>query len=197
MPKLKIAINARLLAAPNVRGWNRYTVNLLAALPAQGVELFLYSDAELSPEHLARLPAGSYQVRVAPPMKYLRWEQRWLPAQCAVDGVDVLHSPFNFGLPWSSECPRVLTLHDAIDRRAGLARLIGILDLEVGVAGRQCVEQAATSLLDLILQLSDVLQAADHHAVGFPGSLIAALQVEQRQGAHKHDGKADREKRDR
>lgn len=117
MSNLKIAINARLLTTPNLRGWNRYTVNLLAALPAHGVELFLYSDAGISPEHLARLPVGSYQVRVSPPMKYLLWEQRWLPAQCAADRVDLLHSPFNFGLPWSSLCPRVLTLHDAIDQR--------------------------------------------------------------------------------
>ena len=30
-------------------------------------------------------------------------------------GVDVFHTPFNFGMPWYSRCPRVLTLHDAID----------------------------------------------------------------------------------
>ena len=29
--------------------------------------------------------------------------------------MDVLHVPFNFGLPWSTHCPRVLTLHDAIE----------------------------------------------------------------------------------
>jgi glycosyltransferase involved in cell wall biosynthesis len=114
---LKIAINARLLASPDLRGWNRYTVNLLAALPDHGVELFLYADAELCPDHLARLPKGSYQVRVARPMKYLRWEQRWVPAQCRKDGVEVFHSPFNFGIPWNNSCPQVLTLHDAIGER--------------------------------------------------------------------------------
>jgi glycosyltransferase involved in cell wall biosynthesis len=114
---LRVAINARLLASSDLRGWNRYTVNLLAALPEQGVELFLYSDAEICPDHLARLRGGSYQVRVARPMKYLRWEQRWLPAQCRKDAVDVFHSPFNFGIPWSNSCPQVLTLHDAIGER--------------------------------------------------------------------------------
>jgi glycosyltransferase involved in cell wall biosynthesis len=48
-------------------------------------------------------------------MKYLKWEQHWLPRQALLDNVNILHSPFNFGIPWSSHCPRVLTLHDAID----------------------------------------------------------------------------------
>jgi glycosyltransferase involved in cell wall biosynthesis len=49
-------------------------------------------------------------------MYYPIWAQHWLPRQCARDRVDLLHTPFHFGLPWSSPCPRVLTLHDAIDR---------------------------------------------------------------------------------
>lgn len=113
---MKVAFNARLLAAPTLRGWNRYAINLLAELPALDVKLFLYSDQPLHPSHLARLPKDSYQVTIAPPMPYLLWEQYWLPKQCEKDRVEILHSPFNFGLPWSSPCPCVLTLHDAIDR---------------------------------------------------------------------------------
>jgi hypothetical protein len=45
---------------------------------------------------------------------YAAWEQVWLPRACARDGVSLLHAPANFGLPWLSRCPRVLTLHDAI-----------------------------------------------------------------------------------
>jgi len=48
-------------------------------------------------------------------MRYPLWEQYWLPRQCQQDKVDILHSPFNFGLPWFCPCPRVLTLHDAIE----------------------------------------------------------------------------------
>ena len=113
---LRVGINARLLHAPDLRGWNRYTGNLLAALAARGVELVLYSDRPPHESHLARLPEGSYQIRVAPSMYYPIWAQHWLPRQCARDRVDLLHTPFHFGLPWSSPCPRVLTLHDAIDR---------------------------------------------------------------------------------
>ena len=113
---MKIAFNARFLSAPTLRGWNRYTINLLANLSALDVKLFLYSDRPLHLSHLARLPQGGYRVSIAPPMRYAFWEQYWLPKQCEKDRVDILHCPMNFGLPWSSPCPRVLTLHDTIDR---------------------------------------------------------------------------------
>jgi len=112
---MKVAFNARLLYAPTLRGWNRYTVNLLAELPKLGVELYLYSDRPIHPDHLARLPTDSYQIRLSENLRYPVWEQYWLPQQCQKDAVDILHSPFNFGLPWFCPCPRVLTLHDAID----------------------------------------------------------------------------------
>jgi glycosyltransferase involved in cell wall biosynthesis len=113
---LRVGFNAYLLRAPDLRGWNRYAVNLLAALPAHGVRPYLYSTGPVHPDHLARLPAGEYEVRVAPPMRYLAWEQRWVPRQCRADRLDLFHSPFNYGLPWVTRCPRVLTLHDAIDK---------------------------------------------------------------------------------
>lgn len=115
MKRLRAGINSRLLFSPSLRGFNRYAVNLLTELSNQGVELVLYSDRPLYAGHLERLRPGSYTVHVSNPMPYLFWEQDWLPRQCAAHGVDVLHSPFNFGLPWRSRCPRVLTLHDAID----------------------------------------------------------------------------------
>jgi glycosyltransferase involved in cell wall biosynthesis len=113
---MKVAFNARLLSSPTTRGWNRYTINLLAELSLLGIELFLYSDRPLHETHLARLSKNSYQVRIAPPMRYTIWEQYWLPKQCEKDKVDILHCPINFGLPWLSPCPRILTLHDAIDQ---------------------------------------------------------------------------------
>ncbi len=112
---MRIGINARLLRDPTMRGWNRYTVNLVAELSRRGVELLLYCDQPLHASHLARFEPDSYRVVQAPPMRYVIWEQVWLPRQCARDRIDVLHSPYNYSLPWSSSCPRVLTLHDAID----------------------------------------------------------------------------------
>lgn len=112
---MRVGINARLLYAPSMRGWNRYAVNLLAELQECGAETVLYSDRPIHPVHLARLRTASYTLRVAPAMKYIWWEQSWLPRQCRADEIDVLHSPFHFGLPFHSHCPRVLTLHDVID----------------------------------------------------------------------------------
>lgn len=122
---LRVGFNAYLLASPDLRGWTRYTVNLLAALPAHGVRPYLYSNAPIHPDHLARLPAGSFEVRVAPPMRYLVWESKWVPEQLRTDRVDVFHCPMNYGMPYYTPCPRVLTLHDAIEqvyygRRAGV-----------------------------------------------------------------------------
>src|SRR5260370_28050857 len=112
---MRIGINARLLRDPTMRGWNRYTVNLVAELSRAGVELILYSDQPVHPVHLARFEPGICKVMQSPPMRYAWWEQVWLPRQCARDQIDVLHSPYNYSLPWSSSCPRVLTLHDAIE----------------------------------------------------------------------------------
>lgn len=116
MTVLRVGFNAYLQATPGGRGWARYTVNLLAALPAHGVRPVLYSNAPIHPDYLARLPAGSFEVRVSPPMRYLLWENYWVPRQLRTDRIDVFHCPMNYGMPWFTPCPRVLTLHDAIDQ---------------------------------------------------------------------------------
>lgn len=111
---MNVGFNARLLADPNTRGWNRYTVNLLAELPNFGVRPVLYTDRPIHPDHLARLPVGGFETRIGRLRPYGLWEQVWLPLQCARDRVDLLHAPANFGLPRFCPCPCVLTLHDAI-----------------------------------------------------------------------------------
>ncbi len=120
---LRVGFNAYLLRDANLRGWNRYTVNLLAALPTCGVRPVLYSLQPVHPEHLRRLPPDSYEVCVAPPMRYLVWLHYWLPRRLRQDGVDLFHCPVNYGLPWTTPCPRVLTLHDAVDLVYYLPRL--------------------------------------------------------------------------
>jgi glycosyltransferase involved in cell wall biosynthesis len=110
-----LGFNARLLQFAETRGWNRYAVELLAELPACGIEPILYSDRPIYTHHLARLGDVANSVRISPRLPYLVWEQAWLPWACRLDRVDVLHSPYHFGLPWFKPCPMVLTLHDAID----------------------------------------------------------------------------------
>jgi glycosyltransferase involved in cell wall biosynthesis len=119
---MRVGVNARLLHAPTLRGWNRYTVNLVAGLGALGVDLVLYTARPLSDVHGERLPRERCTVRASGPMRYPMWEQVWLPRACVTDRVDVLHCPVNFGLPWRRPCPTVLTLHDAIDATLPAAR---------------------------------------------------------------------------
>jgi glycosyltransferase involved in cell wall biosynthesis len=111
---LRIGFNARLLSSSTLRGWNRYTINLLAGLADLDVDLFLYSSAPLHEAHLRNLPSDRYQLRVAPSMRLPIWQEYWLPRQCAADALDVFHTPYHFGLPPRSSCACVMTLHDAI-----------------------------------------------------------------------------------
>jgi glycosyltransferase involved in cell wall biosynthesis len=56
---IRLGFNARPLQFPDTRGWNRYAVELLAELPACGVEPILYTDRAIHDHHLARLgPLG-------------------------------------------------------------------------------------------------------------------------------------------
>lgn len=112
---LRVGFNARLLSNPSLRGWNRYTVNLIAQLPQFGVRPVLLAPQPIHQSHLERFPLDCFEVHVAPPMRNLKWEQFWLPQQCRQLRLDLLHSTFNFGLPWSAPCPMLLTLHDTID----------------------------------------------------------------------------------
>lgn len=120
---MRVGFNARLLADPSIRGWNRYTLNLLVELGELGVELVLLTDQPLHESHTSRLAGASFSECQSPPgLRYLEWEQGWLPRQCKAERLDILHCPFNFGLPFQTHCPRVLTLHDAIDQGRDKAR---------------------------------------------------------------------------
>jgi glycosyltransferase involved in cell wall biosynthesis len=121
---MRIGINARILISPKIRGWARYAGNLLRELSAQGIELVLYSHQPLDPAFTSQLRPDGHVVRISPAMPYLLWEERWLPRQCAVDGVSLLHSPFNFGLSWRNSCPQVLTLHDAMYKTPSFSRML-------------------------------------------------------------------------
>lgn len=114
---MRIAFNASLLHNAQLRGWNRYTVSLLEGLKSQGINLLLYSRKPIHPEIKALLGNDGVSYREAPSTNYFFWEQFTLPKWCREDRVDILHSPFNYGLPFSCPCPMVLTLHDAIEEK--------------------------------------------------------------------------------
>lgn len=114
---LKLGINARTLAAGKLRGWSRYTINLLEALQEYDVHFYLFSDKPFSDVFLQRLNQEKVTVDVRPVNRYFVWEQKVLREQCIEHGVDLLHCPINYGLPALKPCPTVLTLHDAITEK--------------------------------------------------------------------------------
>ena len=114
---MRVAINARLLGSNTLRGWNRYSVNLIQKLPEFGVTPVLFTQNAIHLDHVEKWPKGKIEMHEAPRMSTMNFDQRWLPEQCRRYHVDLLHSTFNFGLPcrWTKSCPQLLTLHDAID----------------------------------------------------------------------------------
>jgi glycosyltransferase involved in cell wall biosynthesis len=189
-PPMRIGYNARLLAAPDLRGWNRYTVNLLEALIRLGVAPVLYSDRPVHPDHLARLPGA--EVRVSPPMAYDRWEQLWFPRQARQDRVELLHSPFNYGLPWSSHCPRVLTLHDAIDRVYAPARSQGLPTL--GMLRERLRHWSARARAHRVITVSDHARGDLVRRLGLPAARVVV--IPEAADPRFHRPVADRERED-
>jgi len=113
---MKVGFNALLLRSGKIRGWNRYTLNLLRSLQDLGLDIFLYSRFPIDGENLKKLHPESVNTRWAHSGSYFLWEQGWLPQKLKSDKVDLFHSPFHFGLPLLSPCPKVMTLHDAHDQ---------------------------------------------------------------------------------
>ncbi len=110
---LKVGINARILDTKQVRGWSRYTIELIRGLVEQDVEVVLLSD---KPINQSLYDSKTVQWICQPGSSYLDWEQRVLPRLVQDQKLDVLHCPINYGLPWRGTTKKVLTLHDAITK---------------------------------------------------------------------------------
>lgn len=107
---LRVAFDARSLTSPVVRGWDRYTIGLVAALRRRGVEVTLLcrGGAPVHADHAARLACP---VREIGGRAGMWWEQAALPL--ALRDFDVYHAPAEHGVPLLAPCPVVLTLHSA------------------------------------------------------------------------------------
>lgn len=120
MSLLNLGINARLLSDPSMRGWNRYTLNVVESMAKTGkVRIALFSDHPLATCHEKRLESliksGVIRLVVSGPMFYPFWQEIWLPNRLKAERIELFHSPYHFGLPVRSPCPTAVTLHDAID----------------------------------------------------------------------------------
>lgn len=90
-----VAIDARDARGPQLRGWGRYTSELLAAMAPRAAA----HDIDLRP-----LDGGA-------PGPELVFEQLVLPRLLRREGADAVHAP-NCFLPLRRPCPGVVTVHD-------------------------------------------------------------------------------------
>jgi glycosyltransferase involved in cell wall biosynthesis len=113
---LRVAFDARSLASPVLRGWDRYTIGLVRALLDRDVEVTLLTR-EREPIHTGHLATLVSSVRPSVRASVgqlsdrggLWWEQVSLPR--ALGGFDIYHAPAEHGVPLLAPCPTVLTLH--------------------------------------------------------------------------------------
>lgn len=117
---LRVGVDLRCLTSANLRGFSRYTHEIVCALARrEGITLIGYSDRpiqidvpvpiEVVTDHREFMAEQIQQARMARRLK-----------------LDVLFCPANRGLPLGAPIPTVLTLHDAVEwDRSLVARASG------------------------------------------------------------------------
>lgn len=111
---LRVGIDVRCLQEGELRGFARYTLELVSALARRpALDLVGLSDGAVA----FALPVPT--VRFAGGREVLR-EQVALPLTARRERLDVLLAPANRGLPWAAPCATALTLHDAVEWDADL-----------------------------------------------------------------------------
>jgi len=113
---IRIGLDGRILMHYEMRGFARYTVELLRAMKeiaGGNIELYSFSPGPIAPEFLAELDIESI---VFPARREILWEQVELPKHLRQNRIDVFHATANRGLPYRRVCKYILTCHDIIDR---------------------------------------------------------------------------------
>ena len=105
---LRVAFDARSLASPVPRGWDRYTIGLARSLRQHGVEVTLLCR-ERQPVHQAHADAAGCEVRALADHGGLWWEQ--VALRRAILDYDLYHAPAEHGVPLRAGKPVVLTIH--------------------------------------------------------------------------------------
>ena len=104
---LRVAVDGRELRAGVRTGIRRYTLEVLRAAAARGLDCVLYGDAGTT---LDAIPPGIRPVLLEHRVTAW-WDQVALPAALRRDGADVFLSPY-YKRPLAAPCPVVITVHD-------------------------------------------------------------------------------------
>lgn len=107
---MRVAFDARSLASPVLRGWDRYTVGLVGELVRQGVNVTLIHRV-CDPLHLPHVEGLGCEVVGLSDRGGMHWEQVALPWALRRGDFDLFHAPAEHGVPLLSPCPVVLTFH--------------------------------------------------------------------------------------
>ncbi|MCP4960990.1 MAG: glycosyltransferase family 4 protein [Actinomycetia bacterium] len=109
--RIRVAVDVRCLASEQLRGFARYTAELLNAMErSERLDLVLVSDRPM------QMPSGTPDMSVHAPDRDSEWKREQVGLRALVKrlGADLLFSPANRGLPLFG-IPSVLTLHDAVE----------------------------------------------------------------------------------
>jgi len=107
---MRVAVDARSLVSPVLRGWDRYTVGLVKELVRQGVAITLFHRARqpIERRHIADLDC---EVVGLNDRGGLHWEQAAVPLALWRGKFDLFHAPAEHGVPLAARCPVVLAIH--------------------------------------------------------------------------------------
>jgi glycosyltransferase involved in cell wall biosynthesis len=165
-----IGFDLLFLAPGESGGRETYARELLRELVATGTRVTAFVNGQTA----ARDGFHGLADRVvvlprADPHSRARWalgELAALPRAAARAGVDVLHSPANFG-PWGGRFARVLTVHDMLWRRLPGPRAVSLAtDALVLPAARRA---------DRLITVSEASRADVSAALGVPGGRISVV----------------------
>jgi glycosyltransferase involved in cell wall biosynthesis len=112
---MRIAFDARSLASPVLRGWDRYTVGLVRALVERGVRVSLFHRAR-QPLHAPHVTGLGAEVVGLDDRGGLHYEQVAVPRALRRGRFDLFHAPAEHGVPLGAPCPVVLTIHSVTHR---------------------------------------------------------------------------------
>ncbi|MBY0383836.1 glycosyltransferase family 4 protein [bacterium] len=151
---LKVGINARILDTQQLRGWSRYTVELVRGLLKKNIQVVLFSDKPINTSFFAQQKPT---VILQKGINYFDWEQRVLPLLAQNEKVDILHCPTNYGLPYFCKTKKILTLHDAIEK--------AFYDSRKTLLKRWSFEERKMRLYHRLSQIAaDKIITVSHHA---------------------------------
>lgn len=111
---MRIAVNSYHWRNFNMRGWTRYSLNILLHLEKLCDEILIVGGKSIDSQYKDFLPGEKFNWTVSGEMNYPDWLEKFVPATVGDHNCELWFSPINYGVPKNGDFAKVLTLHDAI-----------------------------------------------------------------------------------